>query len=808
MTISYHWLSAYLPEKIDAERLSKILTSIGLEVEHTENYESIKGNLEGLVVGEVLQCEQHTNADKLKVTQVNIGEALPLQIVCGASNVAVGQKVVVAMVGTTIYPTNAPPITMKVAKIRGTESYGMICAEDEIGLSNNHDGILILPNDIAVGTKLADYCKPYNDIIFEIGLTPNRMDAMSHYGVAKDVCAYLTHHQKKDIKPVAIFNNTIKVENTKQTIEVTIANNKNCIRYSGISIANITIAESPQWLKNKLTAIGVRTINNVVDITNYVLHECGQPLHAFDAKQIAHKKIIVQTLAQGTKFTTLDEKERTLTNEDVMICDGNGEPMCMAGIFGGINSGITKTTTDIFLECAVFNATAIRKSSMHHLLRTDAAIRFEKGVDVSNTINVLKRAALLIQEVAGGTIASEIVDVYPSPKEKNEITIKNQYLKKLSGKNYHADTVKRIVTSLGFEIINEGVDELKVAVPYSKPDITLPADIVEEIIRIDGLDNIDMPTRITITPAVNELDVKENLKEKIANYLVGLGFHEIFTNSITNSKYFEEVNPKLLVKMINNLSAELDVLRPSMLQTGLETLAYNINRRNTNLPFFEFGKTYHTAEIGKYYEQEHIALYLTGANHDDEWNEKSSLYTFFSAKGIATAITKIAGLQNIQIVEASTHNTVALEIKYHQQILGTIQQVPHKTLQFFDIKQPVFFIDIYYQELLQQVLQQKITFKEISKFQVVQRDLAMVVQKNISYSFIEQAVQQIKNNKLQGIRLFDIFESEKLGANKKSVAINFTFVDEEKTLTDKDIDAMMIQIISVLEKELLAEIRK
>ena len=619
MTISYNWLHSYLPETIEPERLSKILTSIGLEVESLEKYESIKGGLQSLIIGEVIECNQHPNADKLKLTKVNIGTTEPLQIVCGAPNVAMGQKVIVATVGTTIYPVSGEPLTMKVAKIRGVESYGMICAEDEIGLSSNHAGIIILPNDVVVGTNANDYFKPYSDFIYEIGLTPNRMDAMSHLGVAKDVCAYLSHHNKKEEKTKLPFDNSFKVDEQTLNINVTVEAADACPRFSGLTISNITIAESPQWLKNKLTAIGVRSINNVVDITNFILHETGQPLHAYNAEAVIGNHIIVKKLPEGTTFTTLDDKERRLNAFDLMICNGNEEPMCIGGVFGGLKSGVSNNTKNIFLESACFNATNIRKTSVAHGLRTDAATRFEKGVDIANCVNVLKRAALLIKEIAGGTISSDVVDVYPSPKEKTQVALKYHYLKKLSGKNYHPDTVKRILLALGFEVVKESIDELTIAVPYSKPDISLPADIVEEIIRIDGLDNIDIPTSITISPSVETLNAKETLREKIANYLTGLGFNEIFTNSITNSKYYTDEVLNTTVKMINNLSEELNVMRPSILETGLETIAYNINRKNSNLKFFEFGKTYSTTITGKYAEKEHLALYLTGNNHEDEW---------------------------------------------------------------------------------------------------------------------------------------------------------------------------------------------
>ncbi len=585
MTISYNWLSEYLPEKIEAEKLSKILTSIGLEVESMEPYEEVKGGLKGLVIGEVMECEKHPDADKLSLTKVTIGIGEPLQIVCGAPNVAVGQKVVVATIGSTIYPSAGEPLTMKKAKIRGAESNGMICAEDEIGLGQSHAGIIVLPVDAKVGTLAAEYFNTYNDIIFEIGLTPNRMDAMSHLGVAKDVCAYLSHHYKKDTHVKLPFKNNFKADNQNLKIDVTIENAKACQRYSGVTITGVTIAESPKWLQQKLKSIGLRPINNIVDITNFILHETGQPLHAFDANEITGQKIIVKNVAAATPFISLDEKERKLHAEDLMICNTDS-PMCIGGVFGGLHSGVTASTKNIFLESAWFNPATIRKTSLRHGLRTDAAARFEKGVDISNTVNVLKRAALMIKEIAGGEIASDVIDVYPDPKQKTEVGLKYHYLKKLSGKNYHGDTIKNILTSLGFEMIKEGMDELFVKVPFSKPDITIAADLVEEIMRIDGLDNVEIQQMITIAPAVETLAHETIYQEKVSAYLVGLGFNEIFTNSITNSAYFTEQILQGTVKMINNLSEELNVMRPSMLETGLETITHNLNRKNSNLLFF------------------------------------------------------------------------------------------------------------------------------------------------------------------------------------------------------------------------------
>lgn len=807
MTISYNWLSEYLPEIIEPERLSKILTSIGLEVESMEHYENIKGGLKGLLIGEVLSCEAHPNADKLKVTKVNIGATEPLQIVCGASNVAAGQKVVVATLATTIYPVTGDPVTMKVAKIRGVESYGMICAEDEIGLGTSHDGILVLPADVKVGSEAAGYFKPYNDIVFEIGLTPNRMDAMSHYGVAKDVSAYLTHHNNKEVKAKNIFNKNPKPNNNNLPIEIIVENSSACPRYTGVSISNVSVAESPDWLKNKLAAIGVRSINNIVDITNFILHESGQPLHAFDANEINGKKVLVKNLVEGTSFISLDEKERKLSATDLMICDGNNNPMCIGGVFGGLNSGVKATTTSIFLESACFSAIDIRKTSLHQGLRTDAATRFEKGVDISNTFNVLKHAALLIVEIAGGEISSNFIDVYPNPIQKTEVAIKYHYIKKLSGKNYHPDATKRILTSLGFEVIKEGIDELRLAVPFSKPDISLPADIVEEILRIDGLDNIEIPATITISPAIDEMGVKENLKEKIANYLAAQGYNEIFTNSITNSNYFTAEVLATSVKMMNNLSADLDVLRPSMLETGLETIAYNINRRNTSLQLFEFGKTYHSKAIGSYKEDEHLCLYITGANHEDVWNEKSKPYNFYTVKGIVQAVLQLAGLSKISF-EKVDNPTLLVAVFSNKKQVGVIREIAQNELTVFDIKQPVFFVDLNFQSLLQLVSANKITYKEVTKFPSIQRDLAIIVSRVTSFEVIEQQIKKLNIGKLQQIRLFDVFESDKFGKDKKSMAINFTFLDEEKTLTDKEIDVMMLKLIQQFEKELGAEIRK
>jgi phenylalanyl-tRNA synthetase beta chain len=811
MTISYKWLCEYLPggeAAVDPERLSRILTSIGLEVESMYQYEEIKGGLSGLVIGEVLTTEKHPNADKLTLTKVNTGGAEPLQIVCGAPNVAAGQKVVVAPVGTTIYPLTGDPLTMKVAKIRSVESHGMICAEDEIGLGTSHAGIMVLPAELKPGTPAADYFQPYTDIIYEIGLTPNRMDGMSHWGVARDVCAYLNHHDKKDIKPKLPVTNGFKADNNSFPVSVTVENNIGCPRYSGITIANVTIKASPKWLQQKIKAIGLRSINNIVDITNFIQHETGLPLHAFDADKIAGKKVVVKNLPEGTPFITLDEKERKLSAEDLMICDENGG-ICIAGVFGGLHSGITDTTQNIFLESACFDSITIRKTSFRHGLRTDAATRFEKGTDISNTVNVLKRATLLIKELAGGEIASEVVDIYPAPKPKTEVAVKWHFIKKLSGKNYHPDSVKNILCSLGFEVLKEGIDELRVSVPYHKTDISLPADLVEEIVRIDGLDNIDIPGAITITPAVEENNVPEILREKTANYLAGQGFCEMMTNSITNAGYFSEEELSNMVKMTNSLSAELNILRNSLFETALEVVAHNLNHRNTSLRLFEFGKAYSTSGPGKYSETEKLCVVISGNNSEDSWKQKAVGADFYTLKGTVDTVLKMLGIipdstEMLAVPKLDNH----IVYKLNNQIIAGAGEVNKKVLAEFGIKQPVFFAGLNWALLTAIAERQNRKVTELPKYPAVQRDLAMIVASDLQWEKVQQSVQKIKLAKLQDIKLFDIFESEKLGAGKKSLAVNFTFLDEEKTLTDKEIEGWMDRIMTALEKEVQAEIRK
>ena len=814
MKISYNWLLEYLPKdevsiKIieNPEKISEILTSVGLEVENLEKFEQIENGLKGLIVGEVLTCEKHPDADKLKITTVDSGSET-LQIVCGASNVSAGQKVIVAPVGTTLYPVSGDPFSIKKAKIRGVESNGMLCAEDEIGLGQSHEGIIVLSKDVKTGTPASEYYNIYSDWIFEIGLTPNRMDAMSHLGVAKDICAYISHHFNIKIKPVSPFKNNFKPDKKSQPVKVEVKNAVDCERYAGINISGIKVEESPVWLQNKLKSIGHRAVNNIVDITNFVLHETGQPLHAFDADKIKDNKIIVEKLPEGTPFTTLDEKERKLSSNDIMICNGNGEPMCIAGVFGGIGSGVSSETQNIFLESAVFNPSSIRKSMLLHNLRTDAAVRFEKGINIDNTVDALKRAAIMIQEIAGGKIISDIIDVYTTPRVKTEITLSNHYLKKISGKNYHPDSVKNILRSLNFKILREGLDDMLIEVPFSNPDIKIPADIIEEIMRIDGLDNIEIPAFIKMSPAIDRGLENALKKEKIINRLTGNGFREIFTNSITNSKYFNESTLAPAVKIINSLSEDLNVLRPSMLPTGLESVSYNLNRKNNNLLFFEFGKTYSITDK-KYKEKENLALYFSGNKNELNWSSPSKIIDIFFVKGIVESILSLTGIKNYQFnisENESLDDCITISVK--KENIGVAGSVKKSVLEMFSIKQPVFFICIDWDKMISFTNKKEIAFDPITKFPPVQRDLSVVLDKQVTYQQVEELVKSLHLYNLENFQLFDVFENEKLGKDKKSLAFNFIFLDKEKTLTDKEIENMMNKIITVLENKLNAIIRR
>ncbi|GAA4319771.1 phenylalanine--tRNA ligase subunit beta [Compostibacter hankyongensis] len=813
MNISYRWLCTYLPLHPAPEKLAEILTAVGLEVEKLSRYEAIKGSLEGLVIGKVLEVAPHPDADKLKLTRVDTGGPEPLQIVCGAPNVAAGQQVVVAPAGSTLYPAGGDPLILKKTKIRGVESQGMICAEDEIGLGTDHSGILVLTENVPAGTSAGDYFRPYTDWVYEIGLTPNRMDAMSHIGVARDVCAWLSHSEGKSYKVVLPDISGFRISSTELPVTVKIENAVACPRYTGLTLSGITAGASPSWMQERLKAIGVRPVSNIVDISNYILHETGQPLHAFDADAIRDRTVIVKNLPPDTPFVTLDEKKRSLHAEDLMICDTAGG-LCLAGIFGGLDSGVKSSTTRIFLESAFFDPATIRRSSFRHGLRTDAALRFEKGVDISNLIFALKRAAVLICELCGGHVSSEITDVYPAPQPPAEIILDADYLQKLSGKTYPETQVRNILESLGFEVQTAGEGQLRLTVPYSKPDIRLPADIAEEVMRIDGFDNVLIPTHMTITPSRSAPPDREALREKATAYLSSNGFFEIFTNSITNSRYYTgQPVAGRLVRMLNSLSAELDVMRPSLLETGLESVAHNLNRQQTDLLFFELGKSYLLRKEGAsptpYEEREHLCLYLTGNKQAESWLGNPVKTDAYFLKGhLQNLLTQLGATQvSFEPADLGAVNE-GQHIYAGKEPVGYFGKVTAAGLQRFGIRQPVWYADLDWSKLLRLSSRTRIRFSEIPRYPAVRRDLALILSNSVKFSDVEAAVWTVKTPILQEVGLFDVFESEKLGPGKKSYAVSFTFRHPEKTLTDREIEKAMQQIIRALETGLQAEIRK
>lgn len=810
MQISYNWLLEYLPKELSVDELSTILTGIGLEVEGVELSEAIPGSLSGLLVGEVKSCVQHPNADKLKLTTVSVGGDALLHIVCGAPNVATGQKVIVATIGTVLHPVSGDAFEIKKSKIRGEVSEGMICAEDEIGIGESHAGIMVLPEDTPVGMTAKDFFRlPPPDYTIHVGLTPNRSDAMSHIGVARDVCAYLAHHEGLPLQQLQELQEAFKNEHTDITISaaaekpirISIEAPQACKRYAGIVLSDIHIAPSPDWMQRQLMTIGVRPVNNIVDITNYVLHEYGQPLHAFDYDTIQGRHIRVKHATEGEKFTTLDGVERTLCDNDLMIGDAD-KPMCIAGVFGGQGSGISNNTTTVFIESAYFDPRSIRRSSLHHQLRTDAALHFEKSVDINRVIPALKRAVQLIQDIAGGKVASALTDWYPEPLPQHTVPIQYAYINKLCGKYYAKDTVENILQALGFVIKAKDEEQLSLLVPTDKSDVRLPADIVEEILRIDGLDQVPFPGRIHI-PAQNGTASKDRKwKEVMANFLSGKGLREIVTNSITNSRYYPENDT--LVRMINSLSSELDILRPSMLESGLEVLRYNINRKQQHLTLYETGHVYSREATGKYNQQAHLAVWISGQTQMKDWQDNAVKADLYYLKGLMESLFTRCGLKKYQeITEGDT-----LLWQRGTMLLGKAFPVAPERLRLFDIKQPVFYAEIYMEPVIQAVENQKIRYAELPKYPSVKRDLALVLDKQVRYEALAKATQKTKMEALQDFQLFDLFENEKLGKDKKSLALSFTFQLFDRTLTDADVDMMMKKLITLYQKEFQAEIRE
>lgn len=826
MKVSLNWLKQYVNVNESKEEISDILTNIGLEVEGMDIFENIKGSLAGLVIGEVLTCQKHPDADKLSITTVNVGAEAPLQIVCGAPNApdALGKKVVVATVGTTLYTADGESFKIKKGKIRGEESIGMICAEDEIGLGTSHAGIMILEDAKAVaGMPAAQYFsdRVVSDVVYEIGLTPNRSDATGHLGTAFDLAAALkTNYEgqgefcQPDVTHFAIDNHHLK-------IEVQVENQEACPRYAGVCIEGVSIQAAPVWIQNHLKAIGIEPKNNVVDITNYVLHELGQPLHAFDYDKIKGKKVVVKNLAEKTKFTTLDEVERELSAEDLMICDGEGKGMCLAGVFGGMQSGVKETTTNIFLEAAFFDAVAIRRSSMRHLLRTDAATRFEKGVDPNGVLYALKRAALLIKKYAGGNIASEVIDLYPTPVERAQVTVRFQKVTDLIGVDIPKKDIKKILGYLDMNILEETAEALRVDVPTNKVDVTRDADVIEEILRIYGYNKVETPTTVSsvlsFAPNPNPFKVR-NL---IADLLTSSGFNEMMATSMTRSEYYHKHLPQdkdSLVFVNNTSNQHLDLMRPSMLFSGLETIVHNQNRQNQDLKLYEFGKTYSKKVIDKegnrdYFEEQHISLFLTGQQKPENWHQKENKVNFYTLKAYVEHIMTRLGIlpSSVQCSSIDNDAVFTYALKYHrgkQNIVSFGRLDGHIALGM-GIKQEVFYADFDFDTILQILKKHKMKYQAMSKYPAVRRDLALVLDKTVGYDEILGIAVKTGGKQLQTTNLFDVYENEEqIGANKKSCSVSFIFQDDNKTLKDKDIDKVMSKLIATYENKLNALIRK
>ena len=799
MKISYNWLTQFINTEKTPEEISGILTAIGLEVESLEKVQTIPGGLEGLVIGYVRERVQHPNADRLSVTRVDVGLGEDLQIVCGAANVAAGQKVVVATVGTTVYPATGEPFKINKSKIRGEVSEGMICAEDEIGLGTSHAGIMVLDEDAVVGTLAKDYFNIKDDYLFEIGLTPNRADAASHLGIARDLAAYF--RSTVTLPDVSAF----KVQNARLTIPVTVENQLACPRYSSLTISGVEVKESPEWLKEKLSVIGVRTINNIVDVTNYVLHELGQPLHAFDADKIKGAAVYVKNTADGTAFTTLDEVERKLSSEDLMICDAEG-PMCIAGVLGGSGSGVQSSTVNLFLESACFNPVSVRKTSKRHGLKTDASFRFERGTDPEMTVYALKRAALLIKEVAGGEISSEISDLYPSPIRDFEVPLSYKNVNRLIGEPIPAATVKEIVQALGIRVQSETEEGLHLSVPTYKVDVTREVDVIEEILRIYGYNNIAIPSQIRASLNYAVKPDKEVVMNAVADMLSSSGFSEILSNSLTKSLYVKQ--EETAVKILNPLSSDLDTMRQSMLYSGLEAIEYNQNRKNPDLKLYEFGKIYAQAENG-YSENQRLALFVTGNKVSAQWNQPAAAVSFYNLKAAVDAVVKrlnIGGLSQDAYVNSDFQQ--AQQYQRNGKPLVYFGIVAKPVLKKMGIEKDVFYADFDWDAVLKAIRKNKTTYQEVAKFPAVRRDLSMLISKDISFNQLRQLAIKTEKNLLKEVSVFDVYQGDKLPAGKKSYALSFHLQDEEKTLTDKQIDAVMNKIIVIFEKELGAEIRK
>ncbi|WP_431121486.1 phenylalanine--tRNA ligase subunit beta [Flagellimonas flava] len=806
MKISYNWLKQFLQIDWKAAKTGELLTDLGLEVEGISNFESVKGGLNGVVVGHVLTCDKHPNADRLKVTTVDVGAETPLKIVCGAPNVAAGQKVPVATIGTTLYTKEGESWQIKKGKIRGEESHGMICAEDELGLGESHDGIMVLSEALQPGTPCAKVFDIENDEVFEIGLTPNRADAMSHFGVARDLRAGL---EQQEIHKGLLTPSTSNflIDNRSLKIDVEVIDSDLAPRYCGVTISNLIVQESPDWLKNRLKAIGLSPINNVVDVTNYVLHELGQPLHAFDAAKIKGSKIKVKTLPAGTKFITLDGVERELHQDDLMICDSDN-PMCIAGVFGGINSGVTEHTSAIFLESAYFNPVSIRKSAKRHGLNTDASFRFERGIDINMTEYALKRAALLIKEIAGGDISSEVVDLYPKKVQERHVFLTFDKINSLIGQEIPRDTIKSILSSLEIKVNNVTESGLGLTIPNYRVDVEREVDVIEEILRVYGYNNIDYKEKLTASIAQTSKFENHRIQNVVADMLAAQGFYETMTNSLvaaeTEQRLESDTNS---VGMLNPLSADLSVLRTQMLSSGLQTIAYNINRQKNDLQLFEFGKTYHKV-ADQNQENQHLSLFVTGERNRNSWAVGSRTTDFFFLKGTLNSIFERLGLKDIKSAPTSEKVlTEGLSYSCGGKQIASFGLVSNGILKKFDIKQEVFYADLDWDAILGLINTQNVVFQEIPKYPEVSRDLALLLDEKISFQQVYDLAWSTEKKLLKNVNLFDVYLGKKLPEGKKSYAVSFTLLDEKKTLTDKQIDKIMSKLMTRYQKELGAELR-
>lgn len=809
MRISYNWLKQFIKTELKSEEIADILTDLGLEVEGVDAFESLKGGLQGVVVGQVLSCEKHPDADKLKITTVDLGDGnAPVQIVCGAPNVAAGQKVPVATIGTKLYDKEGNAFEIKKGKIRGQESHGMICAEDELGLGESHDGIMILAEDLKVGTPASKVFNIECDEVFEIGLTPNRADAMSHMGVARDLRAGLS--QKGTISELITPSvSKFKVEKRILKIDVKVENEKLAPRYCGVTISGITVKPSPSWLQNRLKAIGLTPKNNVVDVTNYVLHELGQPLHAFDAAQIKGNKVIVKTVAAGTKFTTLDDVERTLHEEDLMICDESG-PMCIAGVFGGKTSGVSESTQAIFLESAYFNPVSVRKTAKRHTLSTDASFRFERGIDPTITEYALKRAAVLIQEVAGGEITSDIIDIYPKKIEDFSVFIHFNKVNRIIGEEIKPETIKKILASLDIKVISISEAGLGLIIPSYRVDVTREIDVIEEILRVYGYNNVKIPAKLNATIS-NALRTEEfNVQNIIADQLCSLGFNEMMANSLTTPDYVklsEKLKAEFNVLMLNPLSNDLSAMRQSLLFSALEAVSFNINRKRSDLKFFEFGKTYHKLPAS-YDEEKHLTLTATGNRHTETWTKPQEKSDFFWFKGYVMSVLTRLGLDK-KITALPFENDVfaeGLALAVGKEIIVEFGTVKKSILKHFDIKQEVLYADFNWGKI-QKYVSNKIKFTDIPKYPEVRRDFALLVDENVQFEQIFNIAKQTEKGLLKDVNLFDVYQGNNLPEGKKSYAVSFILQDDSKTLTDTQIDKIMSKLQSNFESQLGASLR-